>query len=63
MSNDYLVASSITISRIDQITGTYILILRIAGGKIVENWDDIGLQKDFEQFFPSESAGIPMNLQ
>ena len=28
----------------------------LADGKIVENWDDIGLQKDFEQFFPLESA-------
>jgi len=39
-----------------QITVTYIRILRIADGKIVESWDDMGLQKDFEQIFLSESA-------
>ena len=37
-----------------QLTLTTIRIYRIADGKIVENWDDIGLQKDFEQFFAAE---------
>jgi predicted SnoaL-like aldol condensation-catalyzing enzyme len=40
----------------NKLTETTIRIYRIADGKIVENWDDVGLQKDFEQFFPSESA-------
>ncbi|GAC1649077.1 MAG: ester cyclase [Ktedonobacteraceae bacterium] len=38
-----------------QLTQTNIHIYRIADGKIVENWDDFGLQKDFDQFFPGES--------
>ena len=37
-----------------QLSQTTIRIYRIADGKIVENWDDVGLQKDFDQFFPSE---------
>jgi predicted SnoaL-like aldol condensation-catalyzing enzyme len=40
----------------NQITATFIRILRITDGKIVENWDDIGLQKDYEQLFASELA-------
>ena len=40
-----------------QLTMTVIRIFRIADGKIAENWDDIGLQKEyFEEFSPSESA-------